>query len=215
MQTKTNYKKLTDAIIAENAAGKALPHLLLHCCCAPCSSAVLQYLQQGFLLDIYFFNPNITDRQEYTHRLEEQKRLIAQMPLQNPVGFLEAPYNPQEFLQVCKGLEDAPEGGKRCEKCFELRLGATAKAATAGDYDYFATTLTLSPLKNAALINKIGQSCTNGNLGTKYLPSDFKKGDGYKNSLELSKQYGLYRQNYCGCEFSRKAISPPVPLDDR
>ena len=199
MEQKVNYQKKMEEILKREAGRR--PRLLLQCCCAPCSSYVLEYLSQYFEIDLFFYNPNIDTAAEFDLRRRELWRLADEMGLK--VGRIAPEYRPEEFLEIAKGLEDAPEGGPRCKKCFELRLERTAQAAAAGGYDYFTTTLSISPLKNAALLNAIG-----GNLaekyGVKYLFSDFKKKEGYKRSIQLSAQYGLYRQDYCGCRFSKE-----------
>ena len=156
-----------------------------------------------FCADRYYYNPNIAPREEYQKRVEEQKRLLLQMPLPGPVDFLEGPYEPDCFLQAVKGLEMVPEGGARCEICFRLRLRKAAEAAKEGSFDFFTTTLTVSPLKNAPLLNQIGEEMA-AKYGVRWLPSDFKKKEGYKRSITLSHQYGLYRQDYCGCAFSKR-----------
>lgn len=196
---KRNYQKELEEKIAQ--IGEP-PSLLLHSCCAPCSSYVLEYLSQYFDITVFYYNPNITDEAEYRKRVAEVKRLISEMPVKNPVKFLEGKYDPERFLETVKGLEACPEGGARCAKCFRLRLTEAAEAAKAGGFDYFTTTLTISPLKNADLLNALGEEI-GAAAGAPYLASDFKKKDGYKRSIELSKEYGLYRQDYCGCEFSR------------
>ncbi|MCL2718089.1 MAG: epoxyqueuosine reductase QueH [Lachnospiraceae bacterium] len=188
--------------------------LLLHSCCAPCSSYVLEYLENDFCVTVFFYNPNITSRPEYELRRDEQKRLPALL-FTEPRGtvtvdsnwfapfFIEGDYKPESFYDITKGLEACPEGGERCFCCFELRLKETARVAYERGFDYFATTLTVSPHKNAEKINEIGKQVAVEYNGLLYLPSDFKKKGGYQRSIELSKKYGLYRQNYCGCEFSR------------
>ena len=196
---KTNYSLETDRILSE----RDMPTLLLHCCCAPCSSAVLERISDRAKVTVFFFNPNISPADEYEKRLAELKRLIAEMKPQNPVELLEAKYDPKEFFEAVKGLEKIPEGGERCRKCFELRLGKTAEEAAAHGFDLFATTLTISPLKNAEILNEVGREEAK-KFGAVWLPSDFKKKDGYKRSIELSKEFGLYRQDYCGCIFSKK-----------
>ena len=176
---------------------------MLHSCCAPCSSYVLEYLSKYFDITVFYFNPNISPESEYIKRVNEVKRLIEEMPECEDVKFLEGRYNPNEFYDCAKGLEDAPEGGERCLKCFRLRLRETANAAAKAGSEYVCTTLTISPLKNADNLNKIGEEeCEK--LGLKWLPSDFKKKNGYKRSIELSNEYDLFRQNYCGCVFSKK-----------
>ncbi len=175
------------------------PSVLLHSCCAPCSSACLEYLTRYCRVTILYYNPNITDRKEYEFRLSEQKRLIGLMPFENPVDLIEGRYDPEAFFEMARGLEEAPERGARCHKCYDLRLAETARIAREEGFDWFATTLTLSPLKPADVINGIGSG-----LGSNYLCTDFKKKGGYQRSIELSKEYGLYRQNYCGCIYSRR-----------
>ncbi len=197
-----NYQKILDKEIEKLQQSKRVPTLLLHSCCAPCSSYVIEYLSKFFKITVFYYNPNISPDEEYHFRASEQKRLIESMPLENPVDFLEGEYNPNEFFDLCKGLENEPEGGARCAKCFNLRLSKTAEIAKQNGFDYFTTTLTISPLKNAQLINNIGKELTKKH-GVEYLVSDFKKKNGYKRSIALSKEYNLYRQNYCGCVFSK------------
>ena len=200
---KINYQKELDKVIAQNEREGKTPRLLLHVCCAPCSSYCLEYLSQYFEITVYYYNPNISIKEEYEHRLNEEKRLVQQMPFKNPVTVIEGAYDPNEFFDAVKGLENEPEGGKRCEKCFELRLGSAAKLAADRGFDYFTTTLTISPLKNAELLNTIGTREAE-RYGVSWLYSDFKKREGYKRSIELSREYDLYRQNYCGCVFSSR-----------
>ena len=199
---KRNFQKEMDKLIEQNLKDGITPSLLLHSCCAPCSSYVLEYLSQFFNITVLYYNPNISPKDEYLYRLQEEKRLISEMKFKNPVKILDCDYNADEFFTVAKGLEKEPEGGKRCEKCFDLRLDFTAKTAKTNNFDYFATTLTISPLKNANLINQIGESLAE-KYNVKYLSSDFKKKEGYKRSITLSKEYNLYRQNYCGCIYSK------------
>lgn len=201
-----NYQLELDKLIKElqskqTDAAYPVPRLLLHSCCAPCSSYVLEYLSQYFGITVLYYNPNIFPEEEYRKRVEEQKRLIAALPAKNPIAFIEGRYQPEEFFDVAKGLENAPEGGERCRKCFRLRLEETAKIAAEGGYDYFTTTLSISPLKNADALNGIGQEAAEI-YGVSHLPSDFKKRGGYQRSVELSKEYGLYRQDFCGCVYS-------------
>ena len=177
--------------------------LLLHACCAPCSSAVLERLASYFEITIFYYNPNITEKEEYDKRIEEIKRLIAIIHPKYKVSIIEGRYDPNEFWKISKGLEEEPERGKRCYKCYFLRLEETAKIAEKLNYPLFATTLTLSPHKNTLWLNEIGEEL-NKNYQTTYLYSDFKKKNGYKRSIELSKEYNLYRQDYCGCIYSKK-----------
>lgn len=200
---KVNYQKEMDKLILSIEKSEYVPTLLLHSCCAPCSSYVIEYLSQYFNITVYYYNPNINPDNEYRYRAEEQKRLIESMPVKHKVSFLEGDYQPTVFFDTVKGLENQPEGGARCEKCFALRLDSTAKLAKEKDFDYFATTLTISPLKNAQLINSIGLNLAD-KYQVKYLAGDFKKKNGYKRSIVLSKEYNLYRQNYCGCVFSKR-----------
>lgn len=202
--TNRNFQKELDIIIEKAEAEARTPTLLLHSCCAPCSSYVLEYLSQHFDITVLYYNPNISSKEEYSLRLEEQRRLIEQMPFKHPVKLIEGRYDPEEFYGIAKGLEQVPERGSRCHKCYRLRLDYTAKIAKETGADRFATTLTLSPLKDAKVINSIGEELAE-ELGVKYLPSDFKKRGGYQRSIELSKEYGLYRQNFCGCVYSKAA----------
>ena len=196
-----NYQKELDAIIEHHQARGEVPRLLLHACCAPCSSYCLEYLSQYFSITLFYFNPNISPKAEYDHRVAEAKRLVESLPVKHPVTFLEGTYDPQTFFDAVKGLEQEPEGGKRCDVCFRLRLQEAAKEAKNGGFDYFTTTLSISPLKDADKLNGIGEEVAAA-YGVPHLPSNFKKKDGYKRSIELSKEYNLYRQNYCGCIFS-------------
>ena len=199
---KRNYQRELDELIAENTAAGVRPSLLLHVCCAVCASSVLEYLYGHFAITIAYYNPNITDKAEYEHRYSELRRYVSERGM-NEVSFIDVDYDPLSFLELARGREDDREGGARCSLCFAQRLGYTARLAEEGGYDLFATTLTVSPLKNAEVINAVGERMAE-RYGARYLPSDFKKKEGYKRSIELSKQYGLYRQNYCGCEFSRR-----------
>ena len=199
---KRNYQKELEKIIEENQKEGRVPRLFLHSFCAPCSSYVLEYLSPYFEITDFFYNPNISPREEYDKRTRELQRLIEEMPFLHKPRFVEGKYDPQEFFQMAKGLEEAPEGGERCFKCYRLRLEEAAKMASRGGYDYFTTTLTISPLKNAQKLNEIGEELEQI-YHVKHLPSDFKKKNGYKRSTELSREYGLYRQDYCGCVFSK------------
>lgn len=192
-----NYQKELDKIIEKVQKEGRRPSLLLHSCCAPCSSYCMEYLTQYFDITVYYYNPNITEEEEYRLRVEEQQRLIREFP---GIKFEEGPYDPESFFDIAKGLEMVPEGGERCFRCYELRLKQAVEAAKLGDYDYVTTTLTISPLKNSKKLNEIGQQLA----GENWLPSDFKKKNGYKRSVELSAQYDLYRQNYCGCVYSKE-----------
>lgn len=190
-----NYNKQMQNIIDFLGERKKL---LLHCCCAPCSSACLEKLKDKMDITVFFYNPNMDSQTEYEKRSSEQERLCIEFSIPCKV----MPFDKNEFLQSIVGLEREKEGGKRCFLCYEIRLRKTAEYAKQNGYDYFATTLTLSPLKNAQKLNEIGYKLQE-ELGVNYLPSDFKKEGGYLRSIELSKEYGLYRQSYCGCEFSK------------
>ena len=196
-----NYQKELDNLIEKNKREGVVPSLLLHACCAPCSSYCLEYLAEYFKITVFYYNPNIYPESEYAHRVAEEKRLIASLPVKNKIDFIEGRFDPSEFYDAVKGLETAKEGGERCFTCYELRLRETARLAKERGFDYFTTTLTISPLKNAAKLNEIGEALAD-EYGVLHLPSDFKKKEGYKRSIELSRQYSLYRQNYCGCVFS-------------
>ena len=201
---KINYQNELDKIIEKNISEGKIPSLLLHACCAPCSSYCLEYLSRYFNITVFYFNPNISLKEEYEYRLNEEKRLISLMDFVNPVRIIEGEYKPKNFYDAVKGLEDEPEGGKRCVECFKLRLEASAQKAKELGADYFTTTLTISPLKNAGLLNNIGAQYAE-KYGVNWLYSDFKKKEGYKRSIALSREYSLYRQNYCGCIFSKNA----------
>lgn len=201
-QINRNYQKELERIIASIPEGN-VPTLLLHSCCAPCSSYVLEYLSDYFAVTVLYYNPNIYPEEEFRHRADEQKRLIETLPSKHPISFIEGRFDSREFYDAVRGLEHIPEGGERCHACFRLRLEETARIAAENGFGYFTTTLTISPLKNAAALNKIGEE-TASRFGIAWLPSDFKKKNGYKRSVELSSEYGLYRQDYCGCVFSKK-----------
>ena len=202
---KRNYQKELNRLIEQYQKEGRTPSVLLHVCCAPCSSYCLEYLSEYFDITVYYYNPNITKPEEYAYRLSEEKRYIAlRTDFRHPVGMTESEYDPKVFFEAVKGLEKEPEGGARCEQCFRLRLEASAKKAKELGMDCFTTTLTISPLKNAALLNEIGEEMGE-RYGVMWLPSDFKKKEGYKRSIVLSREYDLYRQNYCGCVFSRSS----------
>ena len=198
---KVNYQKELERILKELEAEGKVPALLIHSCCAPCSSYVLEYLSQYFKITVFYYNPNIYPESEYTKRILEQQKLNRDKNQKNPVAFLAGRYEKEKFYAMAEGMEDLREGGARCMKCYELRLSETARQAAAGGFDYFTTTLSISPMKNAQKLNEIGVRLGE-EYGVEYLVSDFKKKNGYKRSIELSKEYGLYRQDYCGCEFS-------------
>lgn len=197
---KTNYQKKLDELI--NALD-GTPRLLLHSCCAPCSSYCLEYLSRYFLITVLYFNPNISPEEEFRKRAAEQQRLISELPAKNPVSLVVGDYDPDEFFSAVKGLESAPEGGERCFVCYRLRLENAARYAAENGFDYFCSTLSISPLKNAQKLNEIGEELSEI-YNVRALPNDFKKKGGYLRSIELSREYGLYRQNYCGCVFSKR-----------
>lgn len=202
-QNKPQYHKEMEKII-EGFGGKR-PKLLLHSCCAPCSSGVLVPLQEVFKLTVYYYNPNLSEWVEYNKRAREQKKLINALNGEKPdfpIGIIEEVYEPEKFYERVRGLEDCPEGGERCFLCYGLRLEKTARKAKEEGYDFFTTTLTISPLKNAEKINTIGKRLEE-KYKVAFLPSDFKKKEGYKRSIELSRKYELYRQNFCGCVYSK------------
>lgn len=196
---KLNFQALTDREIEKLNGRKAT--LLLHACCAPCSTASLEYLVKYFDITLFFYNPNISSAEEFGKRLNELKRFTEECPFAKDIKIISPEYNHLEFLNVVTGLENAKEGGARCEKCFKLRLNKAAEQAERLGFEYFATTLTISPLKNAEKINLCGEGAVVGNV--MYLPTDLKKRERYKRSIELSREYGLYRQSFCGCEFSQ------------
>lgn len=200
---KRNFQKELDSILLNLESKEEVPSLLLHSCCAPCSSYVLEYLSKYFKITVFYYNPNIYPDEEYFKRVEEQKKFINELSAQHPITFLEGEFITKDFYQAVKGLEDEPEGNKRCSVCYELRLKKTAEMAKKMNFDYFTTTLSISPLKNAEKLNEIGERI-GLELGIAYLNSDFKKKNGYKRSVQLSDEYGLYRQDYCGCVFSKE-----------
>lgn len=203
MANRVNYQKELDKIISENEKKGIVPALFLHCCCAPCSSYCLEYLSRYFQVTAYYYNPNITDEEEYRKREEELARLVREQPHLHEVHAASGEYEPERFFEIACGLETCPEGGERCFRCYELRLREAALRAAESGFDYFSTTLTISPLKNAQKLNEIGMKLAE-EVGVRWLPSDFKKKGGYLRSIELSKEYGLYRQDYCGCVYSMR-----------
>lgn len=196
-----NYQKKLNELI-KNIDSKNLPRLLLHGCCAPCSSYVLEYLSEYFSITLFFYNPNISSFEEFMKRETEVKRLIKSLPVKNKITFVGTQWENEAFEDGAKGYENIPEGGERCFRCYELRLRKAAEYAKNNGFDYFTTTLTISPLKNSQKLNEIGER-VGKEIGIKHLPSDFKKKEGYKRSIELSRKYNLYRQNYCGCKYSK------------
>ena len=203
MDTKINFQKKLDEILSKVKESSAAPSLLLHSCCGPCSSYVLDYLKDYFSITVFFYNPNIDPEEEHDLRLSVQKKLLKEA-FADEIPLIALPYNHSEFLKAAAGLEAEPEGGLRCEACFRLRLLKTAEVAKEQGFDYFGTTLTVSPHKNAMILNRTGHEAEAAAAGgALWLESDFKKKNGYLRSIELSKEYGLYRQDYCGCEFAR------------
>ena len=199
---KINYQRELDQLIEEIEAEGKVPTLLLHSCCAPCSSYCIEYLSQFFAITVFYYNPNIYPDEEYFHRVKEQQRFISEFPTKHPVSFIEGDFEKDRFYsEVAKGLEKEPERGARCTKCFELRLGETAKRAAAEGMDYFATTLTISPMKDVELLNSIG-AAMGERYGVEYLATEFRKKNGYLRSTQISKEYDMYRQDYCGCVYS-------------
>lgn len=206
MKENVNYQRKLDQMLQELSVeaeekGK-VPTLLLHSCCAPCSSYVLEYLSNHFQIIIFYYNPNISEEKEYRKRVEEQKRLISELPVKYPVSFLEGNYDTESFEEAIKGLEHLGERSERCYACYRLRLTEAARIAKEKKMDYFTTTLSVSPHKNANWLNEIGEQMEQ-EYGVPYLYSDFKKRNGYKRSIELSEQYHLYRQDFCGCKYSK------------
>lgn len=200
MMQKVNYGKILDDTLDVLEKSGEKPSLLLHACCAPCSSHTLEFLEKYFNITLYFCNPNISPESEFIYRLDELKRLVREMGLNTNI--IEEKYNPEVFYSLAKGLENLPERGERCQKCISYRLRMAGQKARQLNCDYFTTTLTISPHKDCTFINECGAEIS-GECGVEYLFSDFKKHDGYKHSIELSKQYNLYRQNYCGCIYSK------------
>ena len=212
MPAKRNYQKELEQVIQTLQKENCIPSLLLHSCCAPCSSYVLEYLSRYFKITVLYYNPNIYPDEEYAKRVEEQKQFIQRFSQAvladndrafHPIAFQEGAFEKQRFYEIAKGLEDIPEGGERCFRCYELRLKEAAEYAGKLKTDYFTTTLSISPLKNAAKLNEIGERLGE-EYGIPYLCSDFKKRNGYQRSVELSREYGMYRQDYCGCVYSRQ-----------
>ena len=203
---KINFQKELDKIIDANKREDLLPSLFLHSCCAPCSSYTIEYLSKYFKITVFYYNPNISPKAEYEKRKAEQIRLINSMETENKVDFLDCDYDYNDFEKIARGYENCKEGGERCFRCYELRLRKTAEEAKKNGFDYFCTTLSISPLKNSQKINEIGFFLEN-EIGVKWLPSDFKKKEGYKRSIELSKEYNLYRQNFCGCVYSKNQLN--------
>lgn len=203
---KMNYQNKLDEIIEEISNSQKVPTLLLHACCAPCSSYVLEYLSKYFKITVYYYNPNIYPEREYLRRINELKKFLSEYKTINEVQFYEEEYDPLEYYRAIKGTENLGEKSIRCYKCYNFRMSKAAEFASKNNFDYFTTTLSISPHKNAKWINEIGEALENS-YNVKYLYSDFKKKNGYKRSLELSKKYNLYRQDYCGCTYSKSERS--------
>jgi len=202
-KAKVNYQKELDAIIAKNQKEKLVPKLMLHSCCAPCSSYVLEYLSNYFKITVFYYNPNIYPDEEYFKRVEEQKNFIQKFQFKNKVDMIEGQFDKDTFYEMARGKEQMKEGEERCFACYRLRLEETAEIAKSRHMDYFTTTLTISPMKNSEKLNEIG-CLLSAKYEIPYLVSDFKKKNGYKRSVEISKEYNMYRQDYCGCVFSMK-----------
>lgn len=207
MEKNINFQTKMEQMIKETELatkqGESVPTLLLHSCCAPCSSYVLECLSQYFKITIFYYNPNISEKQEYEKRVLEQKRLIKELPTGYPVSFLEGNYDPGEYDMAVAGLEQFGERSKRCYECYKLRLEEAAKTAKENGFDFFTTTLSISPYKNAKWLNEIGEMLER-KYEIRYLYADFKKKNGYKRSIELSALYHLYRQDFCGCKYSKE-----------
>lgn len=199
---RRNYQKELEQLLENLKSKNKIPKLLLHSCCAPCSSYVLGYLTSYFNITVFYYNPNISPEEEYLFRKKEQINLLPKIKTKNTINFLDCDYEDFKFYQITSGLENEKEGGKRCFNCYRLRLEKTAVTAKALGFEFFGSTLSVSPYKNAIWLNDIGKSLEN-KYSVSFLISDFKKKDGYKKSIELSKQFNLYRQNYCGCIFSK------------
>ena len=200
-----NYQVELNRIIRRLQRTGEVPHLLLHACCAPCSSYTIEYLSQYFKITLFYYNPNIAPEAEYRHRVSEIKRFLSEFKTKYPVTFVEGEYDPKRYYEAIRGLEHEPEGGKRCRKCFELRLSESAKLAKELGADYFTTTLTISPKKDEQVLNQVVQEQCDI-FGIRRLPSDFKKKGGYNRSVELSEEYHLYRQEFCGCVYSMREM---------
>lgn len=198
---RQNYQNKLDKLIENLEKEGRVPSLLLHSCCGPCSSYCIEYLSQYFNVTVFYYNPNIYPDDEYYHRVKEQQRFINEFPTKHPVAFIEGDYDKDSFYGIAKGLENEPEKGARCHKCYDLRLRRTAMVAKEKGFDFFTTTLTISPMKDSQVLNEIGMKIAE-ELEIPWLPSDFKKREGYKRSTELSKEYDMYRQDYCGCVYS-------------
>ena len=200
---RVNYQQVMENLIADNCIEGRSPRLLLHSCCGPCSTYCIQTLAEHFRVTVFYYNPNIYPPEEYHMRAGEQERFIERFPTKYPVQFVEGAYDTERFYDTVRGLEHVPEGGERCFRCYELRLREAAEYAREPDFDFFTTTLSISPLKNADKLNEIGAKLEQ-EYGVRYLYSDFKKKNGYKQSTEIFRAYDMYRQYYCGCVFSKQ-----------
>lgn len=210
---RRNYQRELEQEIATIEKDGRVPTLLLHSCCAPCSSYVLEYLSRYFCITVFYYNPNIYPEEEYRMRVREQQEFIRRFPAKHPISFVEGAYDTGRFYAFAKEMKELPEGGERCFACYELRLLEAGRLAQGQGFDYFTTTLSISPLKNAEKLNEIGERIGE-ELGVRYLTSDFKKKNGYKRSTELSKEYGMYRQDYCGCVYSYRERHPQEATGD-
>lgn len=197
-------ERIANELASAGRSGDKAPSLLLHSCCGPCSTAVIETLSRSFKVTVFYFNPNIDERDEYEKRAAEQKRLLEEMKTTLPVAFLEGDYDPEAFLKFARVRESDPEGGERCTACYALRIDRTGKEAAKRGFEWFTTTLSVSPMKDADRLNRLGLAAAE-KYAVKWLPSDFKKKNGYRRSIELSREFGLYRQDYCGCSYSRIA----------
>lgn len=211
---KNNYHKVMLELIEKNCDGNRVPRLLLHSCCAPCSSYCLELLSQYFAVTVFYYNPNIYPPEEYHMRAAEQERFITEFPAKHPITFVEGRYDTERFYEMAKGMEQLPEGAERCFACYELRLREAYEYAVSEGYDFVTTTLSISPMKNAAKLNEIGAKLE-AEYGLSYLYSDFKKQNGYKRSTEISNSYNMYRQYYCGCVFSKKQRDEEIARKQR
>lgn len=211
---KQNYHVKMQEMIEKYCDETRVPRLLLHSCCAPCSSYCLELLSQYFEITVFYYNPNIFPPEEYHMRVEEQARFVKELPAKHPITFVEGRYDTERFYEMAKGMEQLKEGGERCFACYELRLREAAEYAKDQGYDFFTTTLSISPLKNATKLNEIGENLEK-EYGIQYLYSDFKKQNGYKRSTEISNKYNMYRQYYCGCVYSKKQRDDEIARKER
>ena len=211
---KVNYQKALETLIAKHEKAGEVPTLLLHSCCAPCSSYCLEYLSNYFKITVFYYNPNIYPEEEFTKRAEEQRSFIERLPAKHKIEFLEGTFEKERFYETVKGYESCKEGGERCFLCYELRLAETAKLAKQMGADYFTTTLSISPLKNSDKLNEIGEKVA-ALYGVAHLSSDFKKKNGYKRSVELSNEYEMYRQYYCGCVYSKNERDKEIAAKEK